>query len=349
MADKTRKPEALKKRRTVTIHDVAAEAGVSTMTVSNAILGRSARVSADTKQRIARVIEKLGYRPNSTARGLRTSAWRSIGLLVADDSLTFLAGSFMSNLVAGLCNFLSERDHALLLQGLRIDKLHDALVVRDILTDGICTSLQGSEPGRRRQIESLQKLGQPIILFQENLRFPEQDICVVRLDDRGGGRLLGREIIDSGAKSIAMITPGFDWPGMAERVAGVSEVVKELGKRVKLRVLESRSVGADDVRSILSQDIADHGLPDAVVAANDDIGLAVLQFLVLEGIEVPQRVLLSGFNTLGTWRNGSDALPTVRLPAYELGLRGAEAMLERLRTGRFASREIVLPVELRRG
>ena len=133
----------------ITLREVAAAAGVSAMTVSNVLLGRLGRVSADTRARIEREINRLGYRPHSAARGLRTAEWRSIGMLVADDAPTFLAGGFMTNLVAGLSNYLSARDYALLLQGVSVNAFSDALLIKDIRTDGICSFLSGTDSFRR--------------------------------------------------------------------------------------------------------------------------------------------------------------------------------------------------------
>ncbi len=80
----------------VTIADVAHEAGVSTMTVSR-VLNNKGEIRAATSQRVQAVIERLGYRPNSLARGLATRRTETIGLVVPD-----IANPFFSSVAQGV-------------------------------------------------------------------------------------------------------------------------------------------------------------------------------------------------------------------------------------------------------
>lgn len=66
----------------VTIHQVAAAAGVSASTVSNVLNGRTDRMQAATLARVEQAIEQLNYRPNRAARMLRTGRIKVIGLIV---------------------------------------------------------------------------------------------------------------------------------------------------------------------------------------------------------------------------------------------------------------------------
>lgn len=336
-------------KQRATLHDVAAAAGVSTMTVSNLLRGRLERMSGKTRARIERAIARLGYRPHSTARSLRTSEWRSIGMLIADDAPTFLGGGFMTNLVAGLSNYLSERDYALLLQGVQVKAVRNSLLLRDIRTDGICAFLSGSDASRRASIDALLQLRQPLVVFQETLRFPGQDLCVIRLDDRAGGRMLAQEVIRAGARRLVMLVSRFHWPGIAERTAGVRQAVRAHGQGTALRILRSPTMQFDDVQATLARDLDLHGLPDAVLAGNDHMGIAAMKLLKGRGVSIPGEVLVTGFNAFEFWPYTDPLLTSVRSPAYEMGARGGQALLERLRTGSFASREIVFPVELQRG
>ena len=270
-------------------------------------------------------------------------------MLIADDAPTFLGGGFMTNLVAGLSNHLSERDYALLLQGVKIKAFQSALLVNDIRTDGICCFLSGSDASRRASIEAMLQLGQPIVVYQETLCFPSSDFCVVRLDDRGGGRMLAQEVVRAGAKRLVMLVPRFHWPGIAERVTGVRQFVRENGSRVTLRVLKSQSLLFHDIRATLARDIEKNGTPDAVLVGNDHMGIAAIKLLKGRGFEIPRDVLVTGFNAFEFSPYTDPVLTTVRSSVYEMGVRGAHEMLERLRTGSFASNEIVYPVELQLG
>ncbi|HET7412928.1 MAG TPA: LacI family DNA-binding transcriptional regulator, partial [Pararhizobium sp.] len=64
------------------IRDVAEAAGVSVTTVSNVLNGRDLRMRSETKARVLKAIDTLGYRPNAIARQFRTGQTRTLGLIV---------------------------------------------------------------------------------------------------------------------------------------------------------------------------------------------------------------------------------------------------------------------------
>jgi LacI family transcriptional regulator len=332
-----------------TLEDVAAAAGVSMMTVSNVLLGRTERVGVKTKERIEKEIVRLNYRPHSMARSLRNASWSTVGMLVADNSPTFLATRFISSLVAGLSNHLTANDFALLLQGCRTDGLREALVVRNIRADGICSTLAGSDSTRRTQIQSLLKLGQPLVLFQENLRFPGEDLCTIRVDDRGGGKMLAEEVINAGARRMILLGIKQLPPGIAQRLNGIQHVVDERSPGLSLRVVQAATSRFEDIQKALSDDIDQFGLSEAIFGMNDDFAVAALNLLKSRGIKVPKDVMVTGFNAIDTWRQSDPVLTTIRVPAYEMGARAGEEMLLRLRRGSFRESDIVLPVEFVRG
>jgi DNA-binding LacI/PurR family transcriptional regulator len=96
----------------------------------------------------------------------------------------------------------------------------------------------------------------------------------------------------------------------------------------------------------LAAHVEAHGLPDAVLGGNDQIAIAALLWLQGRGLDVPRDILVAGFNGLEFRRYARPALTSVRSPALAMGERAGAMLIERIETGRFPSREVVLPVEL---
>src|SRR6201984_3804177 len=92
-----------------TISDVAKEAGVSTMTVSRVLNGRG-EISQETRERVQDIIDRLGYRPSSVARNLKTQRTHTIGLVVPD-----ITNPFFPELVHGAEEKASEEGFAVML------------------------------------------------------------------------------------------------------------------------------------------------------------------------------------------------------------------------------------------
>jgi LacI family transcriptional regulator len=334
--------------RPATLHDVAAAAGVSAMTVSNFINSREGAMSPQTRARIEREIIRLGYRPHGMARSLRLSKRLSIGMIIIDDAPNYLADPFITYVVAGLSNQLNRDGYGLLLQGMTSRAFATSPVLRDIRTDGICVMLSGPDPARQRSIEALLGLRQPIVLIQDTLRFGGVDLCSIRQADRLGGKLLGREVAAAGARRAAMLVPGLHWPAIAERVKGVREGLRAAGG-APLRIIRCGDGEFRDTQMALASDIEENGLPDAVLAGNDQMGIAALKLVTARGLKVPRDVIVTGYNAFEFWQYTEPVLTTVRSPAYEIGARAGEAILGRLGGDHFDRDEIVLPVELQRG
>jgi LacI family transcriptional regulator len=76
---------------------------------------------------------------------------------------------------------------------------------------------------------------------------------------------------------------------------------------------------------------------------------AALKACELAGIRVPKDLMLAGFNGFDVWRYTSPTITTVISPAYELGRLAGELLIQRLKTGTFSKRSVVLPVRLQVG
>ena len=98
---------------TVTIHDVAKKAGVSTATVSLIYnqTEHAKRLTEATRQRVRAVIAELGYQPNAGARSIRLKRYDSIGVNLAGEGSSIVPGQFYTHLLEGIENAVAEGDY----------------------------------------------------------------------------------------------------------------------------------------------------------------------------------------------------------------------------------------------
>ena len=330
----------------VTLRVVARAAEVSAMTVSNFMNGRFQTMSEETRARLEKTVSRLNYRPHSSGRGLRTAAGLSIGMIVVDESPTFLADPFITQVVAGLSNYLSQHSYAVVLQGVTAHEFRNSPLIRDQRTDGLCVMLSGHGAQRRAFLDILIGLHEPIVLFQERAPRSAADICAIRQDDRHGGWLLGRHVLDCGARRLLFMLPTLAWAAILDRVKGIRQATAAVGG-AKLEILDCGDGSFNGAGSILAARLQEKGMPDAIMGGNDQLGITGLKVAVSLGQRVPEDVLVTGFNAFEFWQYTQPVLTTVQSPAYEMGARGGAEIVQRLRSGTFSAREIVYPVELR--
>lgn len=319
------------------------------MTVSNFMNGRFQSMSEATRAILEETVKQLNYRPQSAGRGLRTAAGLSIGMIIVDESPTFLADPFITQVVAGLSNCISQHGYVVVLQGLTAVDFRNSPLIRDQRTDGLCVMLSGHGVQRRTFLDILTNLHEPIVLFQERPPRLAADICTVRQDDRYGGWLLGCHVLDCGARRLLFMLPTLTWPAILDRVKGIRQAVASFGRDARLEILDCGDGSFNEAGARLAARLRQKGLPDAIMGGNDQLGITGLRVAESLGYRVPTDVLVTGFNAFEFWQYTQPVLTTVKSPAYAMGERGAAEIVQRLKSGAFSAREILYPVELRIG
>lgn len=338
-------PPAQALLRRTTLKDVAALAGVSPMTVSNVVNGRLKGYNAETRDRVLWAVRSMNYRPDIAARSLRTDRRMAMGMLVVQEGPLSLADPYITNLVDGLCGALNRHGYSMVLQGLSASQVADAPLIRQRHTDGLCILMSGPFNERSALAETLQSLGQPLVLFQQTIPDMAGDVCVLRQDDIEGGRQLCAHLTERGASRLVAILPQPEWPAMKGRLEGVRQHLATLRPAPSLNVLTSIDETAAATEGALAGYMSTGERFDAVIAGNDQMAIAVHRMLTRRGLHVPGDVRLTGFNGFPFIDYFEARLTTVRSPAYQLGELGAQHIMRRLEKGSFEAKTVILPVE----
>jgi len=331
----------------VTIKDVAREAGVSAMTVSNVLNGRG-RVSDVTARRIRKVIEKLGYRPSVAARRLRLSQQWTIGMLIVVEDPDFLSDPFITAQVTGLTNYLTANSYSLILRGIKPSDFRTTGLFQDIEADGMVAILSGDQDQRNWFVRELATLRAPFVLLQEQRVPPDTDCAIIRQDDMDGGRQVARHLLASGARKFWMLLPQTEWAAMRARKEGASQVIREAGAP-DIEVISCGDESYDVTYRETLKALDRRTPPDAIIGGNDQMAIAAMKACAAKGLRIPDQIQITGFNAFDIWRYVDPVLTTVRSAAHAIGERAASELIARLQSGAFTETEIVLPIEFQPG
>jgi LacI family transcriptional regulator len=338
----------MKRYGSVTLADVSRAAGVSVMTVSNVVRGKTKLVKLETRRRVEASIARLNYRPNLSARSLRLSESRSVGIVIADTDPAFLTDPFISRLVSGLSNYLSGLDYTLDVQGVVPERFENATILKKAGNDALCAILCGPRELRKAHFDYLQKLGPPVIVFQEVFQARAPNVALIHQDDHAGGVALARHLLKRKVRSIVFVRPTLDWCAVEQREKGLRAVFAKEAKSVDVKTLLAPSERFEDVERIVGEQLSTR-VPDAIVAATDSVAGAVLTACEANGLRVPADIAVTGFNGFDVWRYTRPSLTTVMSPAYEMGRYAGEILMERLRGREFSKRNTTFPVTLQEG
>ncbi len=316
-----------------TMETVAELAGVSKITVSRALRG-SDLVRTELRERIAQVAAEAGYRMNVAARSLRTQRTQMIAVVIdrlGHDELP-VADPLVLSMIGGLLQVLTAADHAMLLT-----TSNHFLASNSIGADGVIMIGQG-EAGSHQS--SVAALGFPMVAWGEPIQ--GQSIQMVSSDNREGGRLAARHILEIGCKR-ALFFGDDRHPEIASRLEGVREVFSSSSG---LLVGTTRCPFSLQGGVEAAAQACEAGTQfDAVIAANDFIAAGACETFAARGRLVPGDVAVVGFDDNIIAHTNKPSITTIRQDFSTAGRALATTILAMLDDS-IEPGQVKLPVEL---
>ena len=225
----------------VTQKEIARELGVTQQAVSHALTG-GGTLSVATRERIVRAATEFGYRPNSSARAMKSGRFGAVALLMGTGSR---CSTLPAALWSGVHNELAAHNLNLMMTRLPDDALSDTAalpkILREMSVDGLLIDYTDHIPPRLR--EALAASGLPAVW----LNVKREADCVYP-DDFGAGKTIGEHLIDAGHRRIAYVDVTHDRGdpdlhySVRDRPAGVRSAAREAGIEVETLSLQSLSI-----------------------------------------------------------------------------------------------------------
>ena len=322
------------------IKDIAERAGVSVATVSRALSG-SSLVTDETRQRINALARELNYRPNVSARNLRTRRSMSVLLVVRD-----VGNPFYLEILKGVEATAREAGYAVLMGNTENDPDREVEyfnMLRDGHADGMILmtgKLPPPEPGESADLSHL-----PVVIALEMIEgsgFPH-----VQIDNVAAAEAAVDHLIALGHRRIAHIAGPLPEVMALRRRDGYRAAMKAAG----LAVPEGYEVRGDYLlesgEACVSDLFALPEPPTAIFAANDEMAYGAIHALRRLGRDVPGDVSVVGFDDLYLSKAFYPPLTTVSQPRADIGRTAMSQLLNVLSDGDVAAEPaIVLPTTL---
>jgi DNA-binding LacI/PurR family transcriptional regulator len=323
----------------VSLKDVAAVAGVSIKTVSN-VVHDYPFVSDATRARVRSVIDELGYRPNLSARRLRSGRSGLIALSLPE--LT----PYFTELAEQVVLAGERRGLTVLVDLTRGRRGHERLVaagIRDNVTDGTIASPLSMTA---EDIEQLRR-DHPIVLLGE--RLSNVGVDHVAIDSVAAAASAVRHLVETGRRTIALVGSARRPLGtVAQRQRGYTAAVRAAGLERDRSlfadvVLFHREDGYDATRALLERrpDV------DGLFCMNDLLAFGALQALRETGRSVPGDVAVVGFDDVDECRYSVPPLTSVRPDRAAIAEQAVDLLVRRIaKTAPRTPQELLPPYEL---
>jgi DNA-binding LacI/PurR family transcriptional regulator len=317
----------------VTLEDVARVAGVSRATVSR-VINDTRNVDPALRELVERAVAQTGYVPNRAARSLVTRRTDSIALVVSEAERRKVEGPFVGRIftdpffgrvVTGMLSVLRPRGIQMVLMLADDAQSRTQLLgyLRQGHVDGVILISSHITDALPRQLVDLRL---PSVLSARSGQ--PTPITFVDVDQAAGARMAVEHLVARGRRRIATIAGPLDMPASQDRLAGFRAAIAEHG--LPEPVVAEGDFTQQSGAAAMKQLLAEAGDLDAVFIASDLMALGALPMLTRAGRRVPEDVAVVGFDDSSAALACDPPLTTVHQPVEEMAAEMTTLVLRQI-------------------
>lgn len=323
------------------IKDVAAEAGVSTATVSR-VLADKPHVSPELKERVWTAVKKLDYRPNLVARSLRSQKSTTIGLLVSD-----IRNPFFTAISRAVEDTAYSHGYNVLLGNTDEDPAKEALYL-NLMQDEHVAGLIFSPTRHSAEHFAMLNIRIPTVVIDRQISDSHLgNVDMVMIDNVAAGRDLGWHLLENGYRRIAAILGEASTTGW-QREQGLAEAYQAFGltPEPELTLFVPPRIESGRLATLALLDNSPEP-PDAIFTSNSLLTAGALTGIRERGLRIPQDIALVGFDETSWSELVQPPITLVAQPTTEIGRTATELLLQRIADPERAARQVILQTHLR--
>lgn len=312
--------------------DIAVRANVSVATVSKVLNGLGGS-SQETTELVLSIAKELNYRPNLIARNLKKQQSHSLGI-ITEDITVFNTPS----IVDGIGAYCEDRGYHYFQENLRlhrlgIDPILNKVKYEKIVNDAV-DFMMSMQVGGLLYIGSHSHKVLSIPATKDThfvcayCSSTDSSVPSVLYDDKKAGYDVAKYLIDSGHKSIGLITGPAGSIHTTNRLAGYQEALYDAGIPYNPRLTVQGDWDRDS-GYLLTKQLLKNGVT-AIVSQNDLMAIGIIDYCNMNDIVVGRDISLIGFDNREVSSVCRPTLSTVKLPLFEIGQTAAAILIDKI-------------------
>ncbi|ADY54294.1 transcriptional regulator, LacI family [Pseudopedobacter saltans DSM 12145] len=309
-------------KKKITIGNIAEQLGVSKTTISFVLNGkaREKHISESLEEKILQHIEKVGYRPNQFAQGLRSGKTKIIGMLVED-----ISDPFFSSVARQIEEIAYKKGYKIIYSSTEneTEKAKDLIeIYRSRQVDGYIIA---PPPGLEKEINDLLDDNLPVVIFDRTIH--DVDTNTVLVNNYASAYDAVAHFIEGGYKNIAMVTLSSDQEQMLERMEGYIDALKRIKGVPLIKKVIYHDRKETSVKEIQDFLVSNKQI-DAVFFATNYIADSGLESIKNLNLNIPNDLGVIVFDDHQLYRLFSPPLTAVSQPIKAIAENSINIMLE---------------------
>lgn len=296
----------MRKKRKISIEDVARRAKVSITTVSR-VINNVATVSPKNRAKVEEAVAFLKYRPDVSAQRLASGRNNAIGLVMPG-----YPGIFYSFYAVELIRGVGHS-----CETLRLDLVfHITNGYNPLNSTSVGGLIFADIIENRKQIEAALEMGTPCIVI--NNIVDDMTVNYIGIDNVAGGGIATDYLISLGHERIATITGARQTQSGKQRLEGFTQMMQKKKVPVRDAYIAEGDYSRRSARIAAEKLLSLPEPPTAIFVASDDMALEVITVVMEKGLKVPEDISVIGYDDNPSCLYGPIALTTVKQPLFQM-------------------------------
>lgn len=329
------------KKTQITIKDIALKLKISPSTVSRALRNHP-DISLEMKKKVKTIAKQLDYHPDSIAQSLKQRRTNLIGVIVPEIKHNFFAAA-----ISGIEEIAYKAGYTIIVSQSNESYEREILNIRALISNkiaGLLISISQTTL-KNDQFGLLERQKIPFVFFDRICE--DIDASKVVVDDFGGAYKAVEYLIASGYKNIAHLAGPKHLSISKCRLNGYLEALKINKISFNEKFIVYGGLNEEDGNTGFQKLFKLKIKPDAIFAVNDPVAIGAFELIKKLGLKIPQDVALVGFSNNPVSSLIEPSLTTVGQPAYQVGKRAAELLIEQINNpDNYISRKEILSTKL---
>ncbi len=312
----------------ITIKDVAREAGVSISTVSK-VINKSPTISQATVDRVNEVMKNLNYYPNQSASNFARQSTRNIVFLTRLERDVAFSNPHMFEIMCGAQKALSDKNYNLSLMSISTDQEEKDLIKKIIAqksADGII--LHGSVINRDLPSLLVNTNFPHIIIGKPEF---ESQLCWIDTNNYLSGEIAAGHLLECGYKKIAFIGGSENDMISMHRLQGFQCAMEQKNIEIGREFISFGDSTKDSGYTQMSQLLDIMVKPEAVICENNSIALGVVKSIKERGLTIPGDIALITFDEY-PFSHIIEPIPTVvNINVFDMGIQAGSTLIRKIK------------------
>lgn len=307
-----------------TLKDLAENLGISISTVSRALKDHP-DVNSETKRKVLDLAKKLDYEPNLLALNLLKKSSNLIAVIVPKLSYHLYAMA-----ISGIEGVVEKKGFHLLICQTNESYEKEVAILKElnaVRPAGFLISL-ASHTTQFEHLMQLQRKNIPLVFFNRDCKEIEASKAII--DNKKAAYIAVEHLEKQGYKKIAFLGGPKNLQISNQRIEGFKKAVKELNITLNSKFVQHANFTREDAFAKTNLLLSEKSRPEAIIAYSDQMAISAILAIKKAGLSIPGDIAIMGFNNEPGDQLMEPTLTSIDQPAFEMGKRAAQMLLEQI-------------------